>query len=226
MQLNSRLGSGWAVRHSFGLLVATALAAWSRQPWIVALLGCASFLELCLSARRRWTAHGAFGVANAVTALRVALCAFVLLAFGRLPGPALGFVLLLVFALDGLDGFLARRAAQDSSFGAEFDMEADAFLVLVLALLGWLGGVLGAWVLSAGLLRYLYVLALFVMPARREQQPRSRFGRWAFSLLVSGLIAVWWLPEPWASALAAAGTAAVWLSFIRGFVFSYARLSV
>ena len=41
-------------------------------------------------------------------------------------------------ALDGVDGHLARRFDQVSDFGARFDMEVDAALILVLCIgLSW-----------------------------------------------------------------------------------------
>jgi phosphatidylglycerophosphate synthase len=40
-----------------------------------------------------------------------------------------------LLALDGLDGWLARRFGLASAYGARFDMEVDGFLILVLALL-------------------------------------------------------------------------------------------
>ena len=40
-------------------------------------------------------------------------------------------------ALDGVDGWLARRSGIASAFGARFDMEIDALLILVLAVLAW-----------------------------------------------------------------------------------------
>jgi phosphatidylglycerophosphate synthase len=228
MRLNSDVTptpTGWTVRHALLMLLASGVAAWSSRPWIACLVAVLSFVQLCLSCWARWTSGGVFGAANSVTAVRVGLCVVAALAVERLSPLLLGALLLLVFALDGLDGFIARRADQESSFGAQFDMEADAFFVLILALLAWQRDVLGAWVLSAGWLRYAYVLCLAAVPARRAEQPRSRSGRWAFSLLVIGLVGVWWLPQPYASLLAASGTAAVWLSFIRGFWHSYAPAS-
>ena len=39
--------------------------------------------------------------------------------------------------LDGVDGRLARKYGASSRFGARFDMEVDAVLICVLALLAW-----------------------------------------------------------------------------------------
>jgi phosphatidylglycerophosphate synthase len=62
-------------------------------------------------------------------------------------------------ALDGIDGWLARRSRLSSPFGARFDMEVDAMLILALAVLVWRYDKAPAWVIASGLLRYAFLLA-------------------------------------------------------------------
>lgn len=64
-----------------------------------------------------------------------------------------------VTLLDGLDGWAARRTAMSSEFGARFDMETDALLVMVLSVLVWQWNKAGAWIVLAGAMRYLFVVA-------------------------------------------------------------------
>jgi phosphatidylglycerophosphate synthase len=66
--------------------------------------------------------------------------------------------------LDGVDGWLARRARMSSAFGARFDMETDAFFMLVLSLLAWRHQKAGIWVLAIGLMRYTFVAAGWCLP--------------------------------------------------------------
>ena len=73
-----------------------------------------------------------------------------------------------VAVLDGVDGWLARRTRMASAFGARFDMETDAALILVLAVLAWQFGRAGAWVLACGLLRYAFVGAGVLWPWLRS----------------------------------------------------------
>jgi phosphatidylglycerophosphate synthase len=61
--------------------------------------------------------------------------------------------------LDGVDGWLARRTQMTTSFGAWFDLETDALLILVLAVLAWQFGKAGLWVIASGLLRYAFLAA-------------------------------------------------------------------
>ena len=104
-----------------------------------------------------------FGPANQVTMLRAALVALVAAFVGE---PGLGLVAtgaaslgLMAAALDGVDGWLARRTRLASAFGARFDMEVDTLLILMLSVLLWRYEKTGAWVLCSALLRYFFVAA-------------------------------------------------------------------
>lgn len=64
--------------------------------------------------------------------------------------------------LDGVDGQVARRTGTASKLGARFDMEVDAFLVLVLSVhVAWSAG---AWVLAIGAMRYVFGAAAWAAP--------------------------------------------------------------
>jgi phosphatidylglycerophosphate synthase len=81
---------------------------------------------------------------------------------------------LAALALDGVDGWLARRLGQVSTFGARFDMETDAATLLGLSLLVWASGQTGPWVLASGLMRYIFILASGVWPALAAPLPPKR----------------------------------------------------
>ena len=59
--------------------------------------------------------------------------------------------------LDGVDGAIARRSGTVSDVGARFDLEVDAFLILVLSVAVARSD--GAWVLAIGAMRYALWLA-------------------------------------------------------------------
>ena len=121
--------------------------------------------------------HRRFGWCNAVTLLRAALVAVL---FGLLWAAAHGWPVLAIaavgLALDGLDGWLARRERLVSGFGARFDMETDAALALILAAHAWLAGMTGAEILILGVMRYVFVLAFLPCPWLAAPLP-ERFGR-------------------------------------------------
>lgn len=167
------------------------------------------------SARGTWTPRGRFGAANGVTAIRLALVFAMMALPFHLRQPWAGLLLMAFFALDGLDGKLARRSGLSSEFGAEFDMETDAFMTAVASLVAVDLGCVGRWMLLVGGMRYLFVVLTYRV--RSEPEPRRSTARWAFSLLMVGLTAILtvdWIVFEWAAVL---GGWVVLLSFGRSF---------
>jgi len=72
--------------------------------------------------------------------------------------------------LDAVDGWVARRTGTASTLGARFDMEVDAFLILVLSLYVAMSFDLW-WVLAIGAARYLFVAAGRLLPWMRGSLP-------------------------------------------------------
>jgi phosphatidylglycerophosphate synthase len=157
---------------------------------------------------------GRFGAANRVTLLRVALIALVAACIGEAPGSALSWsiigIVTLTLILDGVDGRLARRTQSMSAFGARFDMETDAALILILSVLCWRFGKAGSWILLAGALRYGFVLASQLLPWMQRPLPYSRRRQTVCILQSSFMLGVIspLFPVP-ASTLLAAGTLAM-----------------
>jgi phosphatidylglycerophosphate synthase len=104
-----------------------------------------------------------FGAANQITTVRALLVSLVVSLIGepRMPAIAASAVAasVAVTLLDGMDGWLARRNRIASDFGARFDMEIDALLILALSMLAWRFDKAGAWVVLSGVLRYAFVAA-------------------------------------------------------------------
>ncbi|MFC4019037.1 CDP-alcohol phosphatidyltransferase family protein [Micromonospora sp. GCM10011542] len=122
---------------------------------------------------RRSGARG-LGPADRVTLGRAllvgAVTALAVQSFDRAAPVALMAVLTAVaLALDGVDGYTARRTGTTSELGARFDMEVDSFLVLVLCV--QVAPSAGAWVLAIGGMRYAFVAASWVLPWMRGSLP-------------------------------------------------------
>ena len=83
----------------------------------------------------------------------------------------------LALALDGIDGWLARREGLTSGFGARFDMEVDSALALILALNAWAAGTAGAIVLLIGLPRYAFAAAALAFPWLDRPRPSGSAAR-------------------------------------------------
>ncbi|MFJ7150712.1 CDP-alcohol phosphatidyltransferase family protein [Streptomyces sp. NPDC100445] len=117
-----------------------------------------------------------FGPANRVTLGRTTLVggvtALVADSFESAPPVTLLAALTAVaLLLDGVDGKVARRTGTSSALGARFDMEVDAFLIMVLSV--YVSMDLGPWVLLIGGMRYAFVAAARLAPWLNAPLPPS-----------------------------------------------------
>lgn len=175
-------------------------------------------LVIAMLGARTLGAH-AFGAANGVTLARAAVVALLAGLVGETPSPGLGWLAagatLAVLALDGLDGRLARRHGTASTFGARFDMETDALLGLVLALLVVAFDRAGAFVLVAGLARYAFGALLALAPRLDAPLAPSRRRQAVCVAQIVGLALclVPWIARPVSDTIAAVVVIAVVASF-------------
>jgi phosphatidylglycerophosphate synthase len=229
IERRARDGVAWPRGAAVAVVLAAAatvgaaawLAAWLQIGGValraaaLAVVGGAIFLWLAV---RRLHAPR-FGAANSVTLVRAALTVLLASLVGAVPTPALGWVLVAVgtaaVALDGVDGALARGRGEAGDFGARFDMETDALLILVLAALVWQQGKAGAWILAAGLLRYLFVAGSFLLPWLGDELPPSRRRQTVCVVQIVSLLGALApvVASPWSAALALLGLAALIWSF-------------
>lgn len=113
------------------------------------------------------------GPANHVTLARATLVGGVTaLVVDGAPTPVLVTVASVALAMDAVDGAVARRTGTATRVGARFDLEIDAFLILVLS--ARVAVALGPWVLAIGAYRYLFVAASRPLPWLRRPLPPSR----------------------------------------------------
>jgi phosphatidylglycerophosphate synthase len=138
--------------------------------------------------------HRTFGAANWVTTLRAVLVALVAALVGepRTGGVAAVAVggAVLASVLDGVDGWAARWSGTASEFGARYDMETDALLILVLSVLAWQHGRAGWWILLAGMMRYGFIAAGFAWRWMNATLPPSTRRKTVCVLQIAGLAVV------------------------------------
>lgn len=156
-----------------------------------AVLLCIGALLVLLPLR----AHHPFdrlGAANLITMIRGVLVLLLLGFVGMGAAPRLQIAALCVAmisaALDAVDGWAARRTQMSSAYGARFDMETDALLILALSVLVWQFDKAGVWVLASGLMRYVFIAAGMVMPWLQRPLPPSLRRKAAAALQAVSLV--------------------------------------
>lgn len=167
-----------------------------------------------------------FGPANWVTLSRATLvgCVAALVAdsFQRsAPLAVMITIAVVALVLDAVDGQVARRTGTAFGLGARFDMEVDAFLILVLSV--YAARSTGAWVLAIGAMRYAYVVAGWAMRWLRRPVP-TRYWRKVVAA-IQGIVlvaaAAGLLPNPVIVAALVAALALLLESFGRDVIWQW-----
>jgi phosphatidylglycerophosphate synthase len=203
----------WSEFQATVMLAAIGLALFRVPPAMIAAVPAISFGLLIAWNRGMWTPGHGFGAANAATLLRL------LMVLGLLALPRLGTVqqlglALFALVLDGVDGWLARRLGLCSEFGEYFDKEVDALFTVVLGMLLFREGLLGAWILIPGGLRYAFVLFVKFARPPAVRETGTMLGKVICVVVLSVLMACL-LPFPWVRVpLAIAATLALCGSFL------------
>ena len=160
------------------LLLAGLAAAFGLGPaGVLAGVSYAAGLRGLLTGALRRAGKPSLGPADLVTLARALLVGGVTalvvdgLVTGRTAVPALVALATVALLLDAVDGQVARRTGTASPVGARFDMEVDAFLILVLAV--HVADIVGPWALAIGAMRYAFVGAGWALPWLRGSLPRS-----------------------------------------------------
>lgn len=176
--------------------VSSALTYWFALGGVYLSAVIVAYLLIASAILANWPGSPAqltFGIANGATLLRaISVC----LVAGTLVldtmRPQLVWMVVGIagcnLLLDGLDGWLARRYGITSAFGARFDMEVDALLIMVLCLFLVVHHHAAAWVLVIGLLRYLFVGAGLLWPWLRAPLTTTIRGRAIGSYQVLALV--------------------------------------
>lgn len=161
------------------LAVLSAVTGLGPLGWTVGLATGWGVTALLLLALRR-TQRAGIGPADWVTLTRALLTAgiagLVAESFANTPSVTAVVALASVaLALDAVDGQVARRTGTASPFGARFDGEVDALLILVLSIA--VSRNYGSWVLVIGAARYTLLIAGFAVPWLGAPLPPRFWGK-------------------------------------------------
>lgn len=200
------------------VLVALRAGPWG---WLAGMVfGAAMSVALAVGLAR--TGAGALGPANLVTLGRAALTGGVTALVVEDRAAVLVVVVASVaLAMDFVDGQVARRTDTTTRLGARFDMEIDAFLLLVLS--AYVAMSLGWWVVAIGAWRYLYIGAGRVVAWLRPPLPQRWFRKTVAAVqgVVLVVAASGLLPGPLTVAVVATSLTLLTVSFVRDIAWQY-----
>jgi phosphatidylglycerophosphate synthase len=230
------LRSSAVATKSIALLAGVGLAAAARTGLPVGTLyavkapvAFAAMMLLSLGYLQQHHPFARFGSANQITTLRALLVALLVCLIGEPRAPALAAsaaaASVVVTLLDGVDGWLARRHRIASDFGARFDLEIDALLILALSVLAWQFGKAGAWVVLSGAFRYVFVAAGALWSWLQAPLPRSRRRQTicVMQIVALTLVVVPAVEPPVSAALAAIALGALVYSFLADTLWLWRR---
>jgi phosphatidylglycerophosphate synthase len=168
------LTAGACVQLALLAVLSASVGLWPVG-WVAGVVyGVLALLLLGLAVHR--TLPRSLGQANRVTLARAVLVggvtALVTDSFvHHIPTALVVSIAAVALVLDGVDGIVARRTGSVTELGARFDMEVDAFLLVVLGV--YVAQTLGWWVLAIGAMRYVFGAAGRVCPWLRAPLPSS-----------------------------------------------------
>lgn len=163
----------WTLSHAALMLLGLLVWLQGADARLLALIPIISLLVywLALPSDKRFC----FSWADAVTAFRLLIVVSAMLASQQMPLWLLAVGFFCALLLDGLDGYLARKFNAVSDTGQLFDVEVDAFSIFLLAVLlieqrDW-----PLALLLVGVLRYAYLILLWLLVRELRWEPRRRY---------------------------------------------------
>lgn len=133
--------------------------------------------------------------ADLITAFRLLIAVFILFItpLNLISYSAIFFIIIFAEALDGLDGKIARKTGT-TSFGAIWDMETDAFFILILSYISVFYLNYPWWIIGLGLMRFLFYFIYYSLKPVNIHFPKS-LSMFSKTICVSTvlLLALFWV---------------------------------
>lgn len=157
----------WTIVHSFLCLLFGFFFYWGKRvsfyPFLI--FGFVFYGYLIFALLFSFQKKNVLTIQNIISTLRLFIGLMVFLWLNFQPYFSSWKFLLLVIAAvtDFIDGRVARSRGI-TPFGAQLDMELDAFFILILSFIGFIYGDFGPWLLWIGGMRYIYEFFLIFLP--------------------------------------------------------------
>lgn len=162
-----------------------------------------------------WFLHPGQLAANSITLLRLVVIILLGGQGQQLAEEWLTMGFLLAAALDGVDGWIARKWKGVSLMGERLDEETDALFILVIGATLFQMDIMPFWILVPGWLRYMVALVRLHVPVERRNTLVLPEGRWIAGVSFVLLPLLFILPEPYSLIIGGLVALALTYSFTR-----------
>lgn len=208
----------WMLIHAIAIILAVFSNFYFSTPFLF-IVGILSFIAFFLiRIRKERNVDFLWQPANLVSILRLGLLFFLLYQHPSLEEWTIFTLALVIVALDGVDGYLARRFNTVSQFGSYLDMETDAFYVMSMATILFHLNVFGLWILGTGLIRYLYFPIIYFLKPIQKKEDRNYLAQVIAVILMLSLPTCLILPEQLRFPIMAIAAFLLVCSFLWGFI--------
>ena len=181
--------SGWDVIHALvivvGALVSLSLGD-TMSLFVIALVSFIYFITLNKEPKHTFLPFRTY--ANWVTAIRLLLLLLIIAIWSSLHTTLLISVLIVIIALDRVDGHLARRFKQESLWGRAFDVEVDSLFVLFCCVYLIVHHSMPLWLIIPGLMRYSYIIILKIINPSVQKERSNKIASYVAGIFDLSLL--------------------------------------
>lgn len=198
--------------HSLIMLISLLMTLYFEE---IDIVFCGAFLSFTFLffKTRQWL----FTWANVITTARFLLIVIAISLVDSISHSHLFMMLSIAVGLDVLDGYVARKLKQSSPLGLHYDMEVDAFFVMIMGVYFFFYRDVPVWVLIPGILRYLYTMMMAVWPKQSFVEKKQKYASVVAGLFFIILLISLMITEPAQLFLLGLGTVLIIASFSRSF---------
>ncbi|MEM9544462.1 MAG: CDP-alcohol phosphatidyltransferase family protein [Bacteroidota bacterium] len=201
----------WNERHAklmFGLSILAVITKRIELLSLGALLSFSSYVHQGSNELKKMSPAG--GYANLTTGLRLLLVVIGSFLFTYVSKEWILAIMTTAVLLDIVDGYLAKKFNQVTTFGQFFDMEVDAFFVILMCFYYYQYQEVGWWILVPGIMRYAFKLFTVLVSKEGFVESKKRYAAMIAGIFFTILLACILVDIPYALLM---GSVAIVLSF-------------
>lgn len=208
----------WSFYNAIALIIAFGFTVFRADLNALLFVFSISMISLIyLNRKNLFITRPFFGIANTLTLIRLLIIILCFCYIDLTDTEVLFYGLLFAVILDFFDGLAARYFNESSFFGQYFDMEVDAFYVLLMCSFYFIYLDVPVWIIIPGLLRYLFRVYTFCFPKPQYREEKKTYATVIaasyFIILLLGLITEGFLQN----SILLLGSMAIVISFLIGF---------